>query len=175
MAVETLAGPYASALPFGHGLAGNLKVAFGTYAAGTVVVEDGDIRTLCKLPKNSLVIGGWVMAGDGDTGTETLDWDIGWAANGGGSATYVDTRTGTNLTTYTNSGASASATGFCNSGVLTGDAITDLMAAGSNLRIFPITTPLYFSEETQVQLEVNAPAATPASYNILCVVLYIQL
>lgn len=170
MAVETLAGAFANVVGASHGLAGSVKAAVGVYDFGVVVIEDGDIRTMCKIPARSLVIGGWMWAGDLDTGTETVDIDIGWAANGGGSATYTDTASGVE---YTNAAASASATGLVNSGVLTGDAITDLVAAGNNFRPFPlITGPLYFSEVTQIQAEVNAPAATPASAKMYVVILY---
>ncbi len=173
MAVETLSGEYAAVVGPGHGISGNVKSMFGRYNWGTVVVEDGDIRLLFKLPANVLVIGGRFWAGDLDTGTETIDIDIGWAANGGGSATYTDSRANY---TFTNSGASASATGFVNSGVLTGDAITDFIAAGINHRPFPMTTgPLYFSHETQVQAEVNAPSATPADAQMWVFIDYIQL
>ena len=60
-----------------------------------------------------------------------------------------------------------------NSGVLTGNAITDLIAAGANYRPFPLTNgPLYFSRETTVQAEVNAGAATPAAGKMYVVILY---
>ena len=173
MAAETLTGKQAAAavVPFGHGLAGTVKAAFGKYTIAANV-EDGDIFEMCRIPKNSLVIGGVFYAGDMDTGTETLDMDVGYAANGGGSATFKDS----NGETWTNAAASASATGFVNSGVLTGDAITDLLAAGSNMRLFPMTTgPMYFSENTLVQVEANAAAATFTEGTISVVVYYIVL
>jgi len=171
MAVETLAGPYTNVVGPGHGLSGDIKAAFGYYDFGTVVIEDGDIRTLFKLPPRCIVIGGWMMMGDGDTGTETLDFDLGWTANGGGSETYTDSRSGI---TYTNAGSVADANGFFAGGVLTGDALVG--AAGSNFR--PVTLqagPLYFSRETQVQFEVNAPAATPAAFLATAVLLYVMV
>jgi hypothetical protein len=120
-----------------------------------------------------MVIGGWMWAGDLDSGTETIDIDIGWAANGGTNETYTDPVSGV---TYTNAAASASATGFVNSGVLTGDAITDLIASGANYRPFPMPDgPLYFSRETVVQAEVNAAAATPAAGKMYVVILYYLL
>lgn len=163
MAVETLEGEFANAVGPGHGLFGNTKTWFGRYNFGTVVVEDGDIREVLKIPPRILVVGGELWVGDLDTGTETIDFDVGWTANGGGSATYDMTLPSGQVYTFTNAAASASATGFVNSGVLTGDVITDLVAAGINYRPIPlITGPLYFSHETQVQFEVNAPSATPA-------------
>jgi hypothetical protein len=88
-----------------------------------------------------------------DTGTEALDLDVGWAANGA---------------------EDADADGFCNSGVLSGDAITDLVAAGINYRPFPMAAaPLTFTKTTTVQAEANAAAATFASGTIFVVVYYV--
>ena len=173
MAAETLTALQASSdvSPFGHGLAGTVKAAFGKYAVAANL-EDGDIFEMCKLPKNSLVLGGAFYSGDLDTGTETLDMDVGYNANGGGSATLITS----DGTTWTNAAATASATGFVNSGVLTGDAITDLIAAGSNIRIFPMTTgPMFFSEETKILVEANAASATFAAGTIYVCVFYIVL
>lgn len=173
MTAETLTSTMAASaiVPFGHGLAGTVKAAYGTYSVAANV-EDGDIFEMCKLPRNALVLGGVFYAGDLDTGTEAVDLDVGYAANGGGSAT-VTTSDGT---TWTNTAASASATGFVNGGVLTGDGITDLLAAGSNIRIFPmITGPMFFSEETTVQVEANAAAATFAAGTIYVCVFYTVL
>lgn len=159
MAVETLSGELAAIVGPHNGLFGDTKTWFGRYNWGTTVVEDGDIRKALIIPRRSLVVGGELWCGDLDSGTETIDIDVGWTANGGGSATY--TIPGTSMT-FTNAAATASATGFINTGVLTGDAITDLLAAGNYRPVPLLTGPLYFSENTLVQFEVNAPAATPA-------------
>lgn len=173
MAVETLSGEFASVVGPHNGLFGDTKTWFGRYNWSTVVVEDGDIRKVLKLPGRILVVGGELWSGDLDTGTETLDIDVGWTANGGGSATYTHNASGY---TFTNAAASASATGFINSGVLTGDAITDLVAAGINYRPVPLPTgPLYFSHETQVQFEVNAASATPADAQMWLFLRYIAI
>lgn len=163
MAVETLSGELAAIVAPTGGLFGNTKTWFGRYNWGTTVVEDGDIRKALILPRRSLVVGGELWCGDLDSGTETIDIDVGWAANGAGTgAGTTYTIPGTTIT-FANSGGSASATGFINSGVLTGDAITDLVAAGINYRPVPLPTgPLYFAENTVIQFEVNAAAATPA-------------
>lgn len=173
MAAETLTAKQAASavVPAGHGLAGTVKAAIGKYTIAANV-EDGDIFELCKLPANCLVIGGVYHLGDIDTGTEAVDMDMGWAANGGGAATFTDS----GGTTWSNSGENADPDGFVNSGVLTGDAITDLVAAGTNLRPFPMTTgPLYFSNETIVQAEANVAAATFAEGVIYVVVYYVVL
>lgn len=173
MAAETLTATQGGdkIVPQGAGYAGNVKAAWGKYTITTAALEDGDIFEMCWLPPNALVLGGNFTVGDLDTGTETVDIDVGWAANTG-QATYVDQ----NGTTWDNSGASASATGFVNSGVLTGDAITDLLAAGSNMRPFPMATgPLLFTGKTQVQIEVNAAQATPAQGVATVVVYYVLI
>ena len=154
MAAETLTGTRAAdSFPVAaHGFAGNLKVAYGSYAVAATV-EDGDIFELCKLPAGAVVLGGAFYAGDLDTGTEVLDLDVGWAANGA---------------------QTADPDGFVNSGVLTGDAITDLLAAGSNYRPFPMATgPLTFTNETMVQVEANVPSNVFAAGTIYVVVYYV--
>jgi hypothetical protein len=99
------------------------------------------------------VVGGCIAADDIDTGTETLDLDVGWAANGGGAATFYDSKTGLTLT---NSGENASVAGFCNGGVFTGDGSAEVYNAGVNYRALVFPMPLYFSEKTMVQVEANA-------------------
>lgn len=163
MTAETLTGSRAATAvqPTSNSLAGVLQVAYGTYSITDAALEAGDIFKMCKLPRNSLVLGGTLHIADLDTGTESVDIDCGWADNGGSTATF----TGSDGVTYTNMyNGSASSSGFVNSGVLTGDAITDLLAAGNNIRPFPMTYgPIYFSEETIVQLQAVAAQATPAA------------
>lgn len=173
MAVETLSGPYASVVGPGHGLSGDLKVAFGYYVFDTTAVEDGDIRKLNILPANILVVGGYFITDNIDSNaTETLDIDVGWAANGGGSAVYTDTRSGVS---FTNAGASADADGFAKGGVLTADAVAGLVADGFAIRPYTILVPKYFSHRTQVQAEVNAAAATMGGGTLTAYTYYIQL
>ena len=154
MAAETLTGDRAAAgvavyRPNGSGA---LAVAYGSYAIAATV-EDGDIFELCKLPAGAVVVGGALYAGDLDTGTEVLDIDLGWAANGE---------------------EDADPDGFVNSGVLTGDAITDLLAAGSNYRPFPMTSGVIsFTNETTVQAEANVPSNVFAAGTITAVVYYV--
>jgi len=151
MTAETLT---VSPIPVGaaHGLAKNLKVFYSKYEIAANV-EDGDIFQLGYLPKNVMVCGAVLVCDDIDTGTEVLDMDLGWAANGGGSATYTDPETGLS---YTNSGASASAAGFINGGVLTGDGIAELHTGNQRIQFF--VDPLFFSEKTMVQIEANVAA-----------------
>lgn len=145
---------YSNSVPAGHGLQGNVKAWFGKYTY-TSAPSTNDLINLCKLPKNCLTLWGFVATDDIDTGTETLDIDIGFTANGGSSATL----TISDGTTYTNTASSADAAGFVNGGVFTGDAITDLKAAGTNWRPFMHETgPKFFSEETVVQAKIIAAA-----------------
>lgn len=154
MAAETLVGARAAASfpvfkPLGSG---TLAVAWGEYDIAANV-EDGDIFELCRLPAGAVVVGGAFWATDLDTGTEALDIDIGWAANGT---------------------EAADPDGFVNTGVLTGDAITDLLAAGNNYRPFVMSSgPISFSAETVVQAEANVAAATFATGTIYVSVYYV--
>lgn len=153
MTAETLTGTRAAATfpVFKPSGAGNLAVAYGSYSVAANV-EDGDIFELFKLPAGAVVVGGWFHCSDMDTGAETLDIDLGWAANGT---------------------ESADPDGFVNSGVLTGDAITDFLAAG-NVRPFDMSGgPITFSAETTVQAEANAAAATFAAGTIYAMAFYV--
>lgn len=137
--------------------AGLVHCAYGLYAVATNVVVN-DVFQMCKLPRNSLLVGGDFLCSDIDTnGTETLEIDIGWADNGGASATYVDSAG----VTWTNMfDGSADPDGLVNSDVLIGDAVTNLIAVG-NWRPFLLTGgPIYFSEETMIQGKGIAVAAT---------------
>jgi hypothetical protein len=151
MAAETLTNAIMT-VGAAHGLSKNLKVWHRKYEIAANV-EDGDIFELGFLPGNVMVCGSVFVCDDIDTGTEALDMDLGWAANGGGSATYTDSETGV---TYTNSGASASPTGFSNAGVLTGDGLAESHTGNVRVQFYP--DPLFFSAKTKVQIEANAPA-----------------
>ena len=152
MAAQTFTGSSraAAGFPVYAGTYGNLRVAYGE-ASVTENPEDGDIWPLCKLPKGAVVVGGYFYATDIDSGTETLDIDLGIAANG------VD---------------SADPDFFVNAGVLTGDAITDLPLTGAaNVRLITgIKAAL--GAETTVQAEANAAANAGGTGTIGCVLYY---
>ncbi len=146
---------YTGLQPPGHGLVGNVKAWYGkhTYSAAP---SANDLLNLCKVPKNSLVLWGFMATDDIDTGTEALEIDVGFTANGGSTATLT-TSDGTTWTNN-NSGA-ASATAFIDSGVLTGDTVTDGWAAMNWRPLQGIKTgPMFFSEETLVQAKITAAA-----------------
>ena len=115
---------------------------------------DGDIYQMVRVPNGATIVGGYFRADDLDTNaTETLDLDIGWAANG------VD---------------AADPDGFGNLGVLTGDAVTGIKPEVGTF--IPLGGVLYtagpktFGEETVIQIEANAAAATFAAGDMwLCV------
>lgn len=156
--MATFTGNQAGTEPAKNNHAGVLHVAYGQVSV-TANPADGDIYELLKIPAGSLVVGGEFWSTDIDTGTEVLDIDIGWAANGGGSETFV----ASDGTTWTNAGGTADPDGFSDMGVLLGDAITSepRVAAGTgNYRRFEKFTagPKYFSRETTVQAEGNVAA-----------------
>lgn len=170
MVAETLTN---SLLPIGatHGLAKNLKVHYLTASIASAAVEDGDIWKMGYLPGNVMVVGGWMATSDLDTGTEALDIDIGWDA-AGASDTYTDPENGL---TYTNSAATASATGICNVGLLSGDGVAEVYNVTKNYRAFAFEKPLYFSAKTMIQIEANTPAGTQAAGTFGVYLLYYSL
>lgn len=161
MAAETLTSYQAASAvsPGKNSLSGVVHSSVGKYSILVAALEDGDIFKMCKVPAGSLVIGAEMHIADLDTGTEAVDIDLGWADNGGGSETI----TLADGTTYTNMyDGSAAPAGLVDAGVLTGDVITDVQAAGLNSRrACLVNGPIYFSRETTIQLEVNVAQATP--------------
>lgn len=131
---------------------GYLCAAYGS-ASIAANPSAADIFQLCKIPKGAVVVGGSFWTSDIDTGTEALDIDVGWAGNG---AEVADPD------------------GLVNSGVLAGDAVTDVVASGNNFRPFPMSAgPLTFTRNTTIQAVFNAPAATFAAGTIFVVVHYV--
>ena len=121
--------------------AGAMGVAWGYYnhasnLAATTIIE------YCRVPKGATIIGGFFQAVDLDTGTEELDIDIGWAANG----TDV-----------------ADPDGFGNLDVLTGDVSVHLPVAGIWVPFAGIIQSAGFktlAAETMLIATVNVDAAT---------------
>jgi hypothetical protein len=163
MAAETLtatraASTFPVAKPIGAGV---LCCAYGSYDIAAAV-EDGDIFQMCRVPAGAVIVGGHVYADDLDTGTETLDMDIGWAANGG-SGTYD----------------AADPDGLGNLGVWTGD----VFAAGNVANVVGIHYPLAgkllegelptFTRETVIQIEANAAGNAGHTGTVSVVVFYV--
>jgi hypothetical protein len=145
----------ASNLPVVRPAAGSLAVAWGTIEVTANPVA-ADVYQMCRIPKGAVVTGGWIYSDDLDTNaTETLDLDVGWAANG------VE---------------AADPDGFGNLGVFTTDTVAGVKPeSGYN---FPfggklITDgPQSFSAETIVQVTCVATAATFAAGTLSVVVYY---
>ena len=137
----------------GNGVYGNLKTAYGQF---TVVAapKDGDIFEMCRIPANATVVGGTFYAYDLDAGSEAIDMDIGWAANGA---------------------ESADPDGFLNAGTLTGDAITGYKPETGTIMPFGgvlLSSGFHkFTRETLVQIEVNT-AANSFSTGVIGVIVH---
>lgn len=155
MAAQTFTGTRAAAgFPVYRGDgSGNLQVARGTFTL-TEVPEVGDIWQLCRLPAGAVAVGGYFAATDIDTGTETLDIDLGWAANG------VET---------------ADSDGFGNFGLISGDSpgvdVTNGIVATQ--RALGFTSPPSFTRETIVQAQCVAVAAAGGTGTIATVIYYV--
>jgi hypothetical protein len=79
---ETIGDRAASTFPAMTGGAGRQLVAWGTKAWAAEQAA-ADIWVACKVPAGATVIGGYLVCTDMDTdGSETIDFDVGYAANG---------------------------------------------------------------------------------------------
>jgi len=157
MAAATLTGSRATlTLPLaGTGEAGSVKAAYGTVTVDAAT-EDGDIFEVCYVPGGATVIGGYILAGDGDDGTEALDIDVGWAANG------VD---------------AADPDGFGNLGVWSGDITHGASSeVGNQLALGGVLSsvgPKTFTVNTKIQLETNTAANSGVAMEVTVVILYL--
>jgi hypothetical protein len=134
--------------------AGILGVAWGTYTHASNLAATTIIQ-YCRVPKGATVVGGYWYADDLDTGTEELDIDLGWAANG------VD---------------SADPDGFGNLGVLTGDVSVHVPVAGIWIPLQGVLMsagPKTFLAETIIEAVVNTDAATGGTGQSTMVVHYV--
>lgn len=135
---------------------GVVQAAYGTYTLAANPTA-ADILKACKLPAGATVLGGFVRGQDIDTGTGTLDFDIGWPANGG-----------------TGVGATADPDGFGNFGALNGTAVTNYLPEGGILLPLHGTLangPVSFDAETTIQIVFNV-AANAGGTGVLTVVVW---
>lgn len=140
---------------------GTLGVAYGVYEVATNL-SAATIIEMCRVPAGAVVLGGEFIAEDLDTGTEELDWDIGWFANG------VE---------------SADTDGLGNLGVITGDAFASgnlSMSAGIHYNLASTTGskiqsdgPLTFTNETVFGITVNVDAHTGGTGTIQLRIYYV--
>lgn len=145
----------ASTFPVYKGTYGNLQVAYGSYDLSANPTAN-DILEVCRLPAGAVVLGGWLRAEDIDSNaTETIEMDVGYAANG------VE---------------SADPDAFLNSGVLNGDAVTNYLPEGGVLIPLHGTLgngPVSLSAETVVTVTFTGAAATFAAGTVTVVVHYV--
>ena len=135
--------------------AGVLMCAYGTIEV-TANPAASDVYQMLRLPKGAIIHGGLITSDDLDTNaTETLDLDVGWAANG------VD---------------AADSDGLGNLGVLGTDTVAGIKPeAGYN---YPLggtlitDPPLAFGAETIIQITCVATAATFAAGTLSLRVFY---
>lgn len=157
----------AAAYPYYAGQGGGaVNAAYGSVTFDTDVTLAAALTvTMCHIPAGAVVIGGWVMGADIDTGTEALDFDIGWT-------------TGTAPTCHAGTTLDATDTdGFGNLGVMSGDAVTELKPVagiyvplqGQLLAEGPIT----FSKAADITILVNADANAGGTGTLSIVVLYL--
>lgn len=150
--------------PQGHGWASQLITCWGSINVAANPA-DGDIYEMCFTPNRFLAIGGLVTGADIDTGTEAMDIDLGWVANGGVEA-GVDKLISPWGTEYNNAGYQADPDGLGNFGVWTGDGITDLFPAGMIYKPIVLPVPLFFAKRTLIQLEANVAANAFTAGNV---------
>ncbi len=155
--MTTLTGARAAStapVPSLSSMQGVLQVAWGYYNLAANPSQN-DVIEFCKVPAGATVIGGWLQGADIDTGTETLDIDIGWAANGTDNA---DTD------------------GFGNFGVLTGDVSVHLPVAGIFVpfaNVIQDSGYKTFAAETKIIGTVNAAAQAGGTGYLKVVVLFV--
>lgn len=139
------------------------KIGGGVMCAAWGVIEiaanptAGDIYQMCRLPAGAVVLGGWLYGDDLDTGTESLNMDIGWAAN----ADEI-----------------ADPDGFGNLDVLTGDSFALGNVANVAGLMYPLqgvlltAGPKAFTAETIIEVVCNVTAATGGTGTMSVVVQY---
>lgn len=156
MATYTATEALAGATAYGTGDAGTVKAAVGSMEFGTALAS-ADVLQFCRVPAGAVVIGGWLYGDDLDTGTESLDIDIGWAANGN---------------------EAADADGLGNLGTITGDAVTGIKPEASIWYplggVLRTTAPQLFTAETLITGVVNAAPDATGTGALTLVVLYVM-
>lgn len=144
---------------------GTVQCAYGSATFDTDVTLAAALTvSYCKIPPNATVIGGYVMGPDVDTGTETLDFDIGWV-----SATAPTCHAGTSL-------SATDTDGFGNLGVIAGDVVADFKPVASIYVPFQgvlfTEGPLTFADGATITGIYNADANATGTGTMTFVVLY---
>lgn len=138
--------------------AGILCAAIGSIAVAANPTAN-DIYEMCWIPAGATIVGGEVRAADIDTGTEALDMDLGWAANGG-SGTY-DTADPDGLGNFGVWNGDAFATG--NFSIVAGNVMT---FAGAYLGVGVYPGPFSFKTLIQFVCNVTANAFTAGQLSV---------
>jgi hypothetical protein len=137
------------------GGAGNQLVAWGSQAWAAEQAA-ADIWVACKVPAGATVIAGHILCTDMDThDTETIDIDVGYAANGD---------------------VIADPDAFGNFGVQTGDATLHLPVAGIWLPfagVLATAGPITFNRDTNIIVTFTDDAATFTAGRTTLVVHYV--
>lgn len=145
----------AAGFPAMTGGAGRMLVAWGTYNWAAEQAA-ADIWVACKVPAGATVLGGYLRTSDMDTdSSETIDIDVGYAANGA---------------------VNADPDAFGNFGVQTGDASVHLPVAGVWLPfagVLAATGPITFTRDTDIIVTFVDDAATFTAGNTTLVVEYV--
>ena len=129
------------------GSSANLNVAWGTYEIASAL-SAADTVTFFSLPAGATVVMGWLMGDDIDTGTETLEIDV---------------------------GDSTTPTRFLNSGVLSGDAVTDVKPeVGIQQRLFGTLKdgPYTYSSATDIIGTITAAANAGGTGTVTLMMFY---
>lgn len=145
---------------------GTLQCAYGSVTFDTDVTLAADLTvTLCKLPKGATVVGGYAMGPDIDTGTETLDFDLGWVA-----ASAPTCHDGTSL-------GATDPDGFGNLGVIAGDVVADTKTVAAIYvplqGVLFVRGPLTFDDGASVTATFNADANATGTGTFSVVVWYV--
>jgi hypothetical protein len=145
----------ASTFPAHTGGAGRMLVAYGSYEF-TAEQSAADIWEACKVPAGAVVLGGFLRTEDMDSNaTETLDIDVGYAANGD---------------------VAADPDAFGNFGVLQGDVIAETQPEGGiliNLHGTLKDGPVSFTRDTVITVTWTDDAATFVAGTATLVVFYV--
>lgn len=139
-----------------------VQAAYGTIEVTANPVA-ADVYELCRVPAGAVIVGGSYYADDLDTNaTETLEMNLGWAANGG-SGTFD----------------ALDADGLGDFGVQNGDAFATGNTSPTVGCVYPISGVLadgdlpFFTKETVIQATCVATCATFAAGAISAVVYYV--
>jgi hypothetical protein len=150
----------ASTVPLaGQGDAGVVRAAFGIYEISGAMAINSTID-MCHLPKDAIILGGYLTGDDLDTGTEAMELDVGLRTKG---TLYGDT--------------SVDADALLNSGVLTGDALNDHSPGAKVLVHFQgdaCIVPKKLTVDSTVMITFTAAAAGGGTGTIAVVVYYMM-